>query len=75
MLSGSNLWKACRNLPSRSMSVLATSLKYQEFGEPATVVKIFKEQLEDPKDDEVLVKILAAPINPADMNTIQGNIE
>lgn len=54
------------------MSVLATRLVYSEFGEPADVVKSVQEQLDSPKGHEVTVKILAAPINPADINTIQG---
>ncbi len=29
-------------------------------------------ELADPKDNEVLVKFKAAPINPADLNQIQG---
>ncbi|KAI8036516.1 hypothetical protein M5D96_010675 [Drosophila gunungcola] len=33
---------------------------------------LVEDTLPDPKDNQVLVKILAAPINPADMNTIQG---
>ncbi|XP_059607992.1 enoyl-[acyl-carrier-protein] reductase, mitochondrial [Phlebotomus argentipes] len=56
----------------RHMSVLATRLVYSEFGEPAEVVKKVEEKLESPQANEVTVKILAAPINPADINTIQG---
>ncbi|GAB0099976.1 Enoyl- [Sergentomyia squamirostris] len=56
----------------RHMSVLATRLVYAEYGEPVDVVKKFEEKLPSPGNDEVTVKILAAPINPADINTIQG---
>lgn len=54
------------------MSVVAKSLKYTEHGEPQDVLKLVEDELSDPKGKQVLVKILAAPINPADINTIQG---
>ncbi|XP_054741244.1 enoyl-[acyl-carrier-protein] reductase, mitochondrial [Anastrepha obliqua] len=57
---------------ARSMSVMVKSLKYAKHGEPAEVMEIVEDQLQQPKDNEVLVKVLAAPINPADINTIQG---
>lgn len=56
----------------RSMSVVATKLVYSEFGEPAKVIKKVEEKLPVLTKNEVLVKILAAPVNPADINTIQG---
>lgn len=56
----------------RYMSVIASRLVYSEFAEPANVIAIEKIRLPDLSNDDVLVKILAAPINPADMNTIQG---
>lgn len=56
----------------RKMSTLSTCLKYNEFGEPLSVLECHQEQIENPKNSEVLVKILASPINPADINTIQG---
>lgn len=56
----------------RNMSVIATKLIYSEFGEPAAVIKKVQENIPEIQPNEVLVKILAAPINPADINTIQG---
>ncbi|XP_030372741.1 enoyl-[acyl-carrier-protein] reductase, mitochondrial [Scaptodrosophila lebanonensis] len=56
----------------RQMAVMAKSLKYTQYGEPQDVLHLVETQLADPKDKQVLVKILAAPINPADINTIQG---
>ncbi|EDW00719.1 enoyl-[acyl-carrier-protein] reductase, mitochondrial [Drosophila grimshawi] len=56
----------------RQMSVVAKSLKYTQHGEPQDVLKLVEDKLADPQDKQVLVKILAAPINPADINTIQG---
>lgn len=57
------------------MSVLSSYLEYAEHGEPGKVVYKREAQLEAPKSNEVLVKILAAPINPADINVIQGKAE
>lgn len=50
----------------------ASQLSYSEFGEPIKVVH--KECVKVPTADNnnVLVKMIAAPINPADINTIQG---
>lgn len=56
----------------RAMSVVATSLKYSDFGEPVEVIKLTKDEISAPERNEVLVKILASPMNPADINTIQG---
>lgn len=58
--------------PKRFMSVLSTYLQYTEYGEPISVLKKLEETLEEPKDNQVLLKILAAPVNPADINVIQG---
>ena len=53
----------------------ASRLAYYEFGEPAKVIK--HEHFDDPiveqtESDTVIVRMLAAPINPAHINTIQG---
>lgn len=50
------------------------ALKYKEYGDPAQVL----EKTETPLDDtnlepqQVVVQMLAAPVNPADINMIQG---
>jgi mitochondrial enoyl-[acyl-carrier protein] reductase / trans-2-enoyl-CoA reductase len=56
----------------RNMSCLASVLRYSEYGEPVKVVKMCQEKLSSPENDKILAKILLAPINPADINTIQG---
>lgn len=56
----------------RNMSCLASVLRYSDYGDPAKVIKLCTEKLEAPENDKILVKILQAPINPADINTIQG---
>jgi trans-2-enoyl-CoA reductase len=45
---------------------------YAEYGDPIKVLSKKEVQLKDPKSNEVVVQMLAAPINPADINTIQG---
>ncbi|KAM7344965.1 enoyl-[acyl-carrier-protein] reductase, mitochondrial-like [Cochliomyia hominivorax] len=57
---------------TRRMSIFAKSIKYTQHGEPADVLQLVEEKLDKPQNNQVLVKILAAPINPADINTIQG---
>lgn len=56
----------------RNMSCLASVLRYSDYGDPSKVIKLCTEKLEAPENDKLLVKILQAPINPADINTIQG---
>jgi mitochondrial enoyl-[acyl-carrier protein] reductase / trans-2-enoyl-CoA reductase len=54
---------------------MASVLRYVEYGEPGKVLKMCSEPLSTPENDKVLVKILLAPINPADINTVQGFVE
>lgn len=58
----------------RYQHVDSSKLFLTEFGDPAKVVKKeeFALQLADMASKQVLVKMLQAPINPADINTIQG---
>jgi len=51
----------------------ATILRYREHGKPSDVLKAEKETLSgDLQPNEVLVRMEAAPINPADINIIEG---
>ncbi|XP_075980507.1 enoyl-[acyl-carrier-protein] reductase, mitochondrial-like [Anticarsia gemmatalis] len=55
-----------------SRSLVSKQLVYTEFGNPLDVVK-FREYVVPPLgSQDVLVRMLAAPVNPADINTIQG---
>ncbi|KAK5641694.1 hypothetical protein RI129_010241 [Pyrocoelia pectoralis] len=57
----------------REQSVMTQKLMYKEYGEPIKVLSKQCEELNDNvKPNEVLVRMLAAPINPADINTIEG---
>lgn len=61
-------------LLTRSMSVKTTFLQCDEFGPPEKVLRIRSTELKAPADNEVLVKVLVSPINPADINIIQGKV-
>jgi len=50
----------------------AKSLVYSEYGEPKTVLKLHKHSLPAAYGPEILIKFLASPINPADINQIEG---
>uniref|UniRef100_A0A8D8SWJ9 Enoyl-[acyl-carrier-protein] reductase, mitochondrial n=1 Tax=Cacopsylla melanoneura TaxID=428564 RepID=A0A8D8SWJ9_9HEMI len=56
---------AIRGLSSKSLVI-------HEFGEPSKVVQVVEEDLAKLEPTEVMVKMLLAPVNPADINTIQG---
>ncbi|XP_019844906.2 enoyl-[acyl-carrier-protein] reductase, mitochondrial-like [Bactrocera dorsalis] len=56
----------------KTTCICAQSLQYCDYGEPADVLQLVELDLSEPKDNEVLVRLLAAPINPSDINTIQG---
>lgn len=60
------VWHQQRNLMSRQ-------LVYNEFGDPLHVVKYRECEVPPLGKQDVLVRMLAAPVNPADINTIQGN--
>ena len=63
-----------RILSNLSLRRFASRLTYNEYGPPSEVIKL--EEFEDPspvpKAAKVVVKMLAAPVHPADINTIQG---
>lgn len=60
------------NICKRFKPTTATKLIYNEYGEPTDVLHKETEELPEPKNNEVLIKMIAAPVNPADINTIQG---
>ena len=51
----------------------AKCIKFYEFGSPKDVLKIEYKGIEPPKDNEVLVRMLARPINPSDLIPIRGS--
>jgi trans-2-enoyl-CoA reductase len=48
------------------------ALRFHEFGKPAEVLKLEPLDLAPLADGDVRLKILAAPLNPADLNLIEG---
>ncbi|KAF8938828.1 mitochondrial 2-enoyl thioester reductase [Dissophora ornata] len=53
-------------------STRATALVYSSYGRPAEVLKVLRHTLEPPGEDSVQVQFLASPINPADINQVEG---
>ena len=50
----------------------AKCIKFYEFGSPKDVLKVEDNSIEPPKGKEVLVRMLARPINPSDLIPIRG---
>ena len=50
----------------------AKCIIFSEFGCPKDVLKVESKSIERPKDNEVLVRMLARPINPSDLIPIRG---
>ncbi|MDQ0857837.1 zinc-dependent alcohol dehydrogenase family protein [Bacillus sp. V2I10] len=50
----------------------AKCIKFYEFGSPKNVLKVEYKRIEPPKDNEVIVRMLARPINPSDLIPIRG---
>lgn len=50
----------------------AKYINFYEFGSPKDVLKIEYKTIEPPKGNEVLVRMLARPINPSDLIPIRG---
>ena len=50
-------------------------LGYSEYGDPGQVVSLVKEKVQcDLQPGQVLAKYLLAPVNPADINVLQGKL-
>ena len=54
------------------MSTTFKAAIYETHGNPAEVLRVVERPWPEPAPDEVVVKMLAAPINPADLNLIEG---
>jgi len=50
----------------------AKCIKFHDFGSPLDVLKVENKSIEPPGDNEVLVRMLARPINPSDLIPIRG---
>ncbi|KAM3965779.1 enoyl-[acyl-carrier-protein] reductase, mitochondrial [Aphomia sociella] len=60
------------NLNASVRNLMSKQLVYNEFGDPLQIVKFRESAIPALGSQEVLVRMLAAPVNPADINTIQG---
>lgn len=60
------------NLNFLMRNLMSKQLVYCEFGDPLEVVKCRESIVPPLGKTDVLVRMLAAPVNPADINTIQG---
>jgi mitochondrial enoyl-[acyl-carrier protein] reductase / trans-2-enoyl-CoA reductase len=54
------------------MKHAATVVRLSEFGDPEKVVHLEEMELPELQPQQVLVKVVAAPVNPADLNLIEG---
>lgn len=63
----------CKSLTT-VRNLMSKQLVYTEFGDPVRVVRFRECNVPALGNQEVLVRMLAAPVNPADINTIQGTI-
>jgi mitochondrial enoyl-[acyl-carrier protein] reductase / trans-2-enoyl-CoA reductase len=47
-------------------------VRFSRFGPPEEVLEIVKTQLPEPAAGQALVRMLASPVNPADLNIVEG---
>lgn len=61
-------------IQTKALSVKSSFLQFDEFGEPHKVVQKHDVDIDSSqmRENDVFVKMLIAPINPADINIIQG---
>ncbi|CAO3697170.1 unnamed protein product [Umbelopsis ramanniana] len=57
---------------STSSKVPASAMVYAKYGKPSEVLRIQTHTLPDIKPQDVHIRFLAAPINPADCNQVEG---
>jgi len=51
----------------------AKCVTFSKFGNPRDVLKLGNRQIEPPKEHEVLIRMIARPINPSDLIPIRGS--
>jgi trans-2-enoyl-CoA reductase len=68
-----SIYKFSKNYSTNNLPIEATVARYHSTGPAESVLKLEKEPLPSTlKDNEVLVKMVCAPVNPADWNMIEG---
>lgn len=58
---------------SKQVTYKAAKLIISDYGDPLKVVNMVDESIPEPSHKEVLVEMLMAPVNPVDINIIQGS--
>jgi len=69
------LYRTCTARHSRQLSVdvLSRRLGYSQYGDPVEVVRLEEETIKcDLEPGQVVAKYLVCPVNPADINVLQG---
>lgn len=61
-----------RSVLRRYASTTARAIVYGSYGKPLDCIKVLRHELGEPAKGQVQGKLLAAPINPADINQIEG---
>ena len=54
------------------MAIQTTAVKFNRAGPPDEVVEVTRMEVPDLRPSQVLVRMQAAPINPADLNMLEG---
>ncbi|KAK8683564.1 hypothetical protein V6N13_039623 [Hibiscus sabdariffa] len=75
-----SLWSPNRSLPmAKTVRVLSTIMSppskavvYEHHGPPDSVTRMIELSPVEVKENQICVKMLAAPINPSDINRIEG---
>lgn len=71
---GTSILSSVRASYATAVSPPSTAVVYDEQGPPDTVVKIKNLPPVEIKENDVCVRMLASPINPSDINRIEGLI-
>lgn len=59
-------------MASRNTMTVGKRLIHHEYGEPTAILSMEEFNISEPENDEVLLEMLAAPLNPVDINIMQG---
>ena len=59
-------------LPLRGSKIRMKAIRFEQFGEPSEVLHLAEVPIPEPGLGEVRVRMIASPINPSDLLTVQG---
>eukprot|EP01090_Pellita_catalonica_P020370 TRINITY_DN7257_c0_g1_i1.p1 TRINITY_DN7257_c0_g1~~TRINITY_DN7257_c0_g1_i1.p1 ORF type:complete len:389 (+),score=54.42 TRINITY_DN7257_c0_g1_i1:1033-2199(+) len=69
---GSGFRKTARWYSSSQLPTEATVARFERYGRPEDVLQLVQEPLPQVGDNDVMLEILMAPINPSDLNVVEG---